>query len=193
MIWGWLSLLAGILVCLFVMTSRNDKVFSQSFVLQAFENEDKSQVFFSQPFALTPRRNIEVLVESGLNNTYLAVEGDLVNDETYEVTAFFVPLESYSGVDEGEAWSEGGNSNYTMLSSVPRGSYTLRLEVHGEPGKQPYAFTVSVRQGVPRWLNGFWLFFFLSLVPFVVLLYHLHFEYRRWENSDYSPFASSSS
>ncbi len=190
--WGWLSLVAGVLACLFIMGSSNAKVFTQSFTLQPFESEDKSQVFFSEPFTLAPRRNIEVRIEARLDNTYLAVEGDLVNDETYEVTAFFVPLESFSGVEDGEAWSEGGPSNYAMLSSVPRGSYTLRLEAHGEPHKQPYSFTVTVRQAVPRWLNVIWLFLLLSVVPVCVLLYHWNFEYRRWQDSDYSPFAQSS-
>lgn len=193
MTWGWLCLAAGILACLFIMASPNQKVYSKSFVLQPFESEDKSQVFFSEPITVEARRNIEVRVEAGLNNTYLAVEGDLVNDETYQVTAFFVPLESYSGVEDGEAWSEGGPSNYAMLSAVPGGSYTLRLEVHGEPQKAPYMFNVTVRQGVPRWLNVLWLFLLLSLIPLGVLLYHWSFEYQRWKDSDYSPFAQWSS
>jgi hypothetical protein len=113
------------------------------------------------------------------------------NDETFEVQAFTVLDEHYSGVEDGESWSEGGHSNYAMLSSMPGGKYTLRVEVHGEPHKNPTSLRVIVHQGVPRWLHVFWLFFFLSVVPGAVGLYHLNFEYRRWQDSPFSPFQSS--
>lgn len=193
-LWGWLSLAAGLLAILFVAWSPNEKVFEQSFRIDPIQNADKSQVIFTEPIALKPRRNIQVTVEAtALNNSYLGVEADLVNEETYEVHAFAIPVEYYHGVEDGEAWSEGGISNYAMISSVPRGNYTLRLEVFGEPSKHPGTFRVTVHQGVPRWLHVFWLFLLLSAVPVAVLLYQWNFEHRRWQDSEYSPFSSSSS
>lgn len=189
--WGWLSLVAGILAILFIATSPNRQVFQQSFVIPPIDQPDKSHVVFSYPITIEPRKNIEVAVEASVNNTWLGIEGDLVNDETFEVQAFTVLVEQYSGVEDGESWSEGGPHNYTMLSSMPRGTYTLRLEVHGEPHKHPGSFRVTLHQGVPRWLHVFWLFFLLSVVPGLVGLFHLNFEYRRWQDSAYSPFQSS--
>jgi hypothetical protein len=189
--WGWLSLVAGILAILFIASSPNREVFRQSFVIPPIDQADKTQVVFSQQFPLEPRKNIEVNIEALVNNTWLGIEGDLVNDETFEVQVFTVLLEQYSGFEEGEFWSEGGHHNYAMLSSMPRGKYTLRLEIHGEPHKAPSTVQVTIRQGVPRWLHVFWLFFLLSAVPAAVGLYHLRFEYRRWQDSAYTPFLSS--
>ena len=191
--WGWLMLAAGVLAMLFVVISPRRSVLEKTFVLQAFENADKPQIFLVENVELKGRNNIQVSATAQVTNSYLGVEGDFIKEgeETLDLQPFLVPVEYYFGVDGGESWSEGGQSNYTVLSALPTGTYTLRLEVYGEPGKAPPTFTVYVVQGVPRWLHVILLFLLLSVVPGFMLLYHLNFEHRRWQDSSYSPFGSS--
>src|SRR5262249_3028349 len=114
-------------------------------------------------------------------------------ETTGEVQPFFVPVEYYHGVDDGESWSEGGYRNSTIISALPTGAYTLRLEVAGEAGKRPNSLSVKIDQGVPRWLYIFLVLLALAAFPLLMALYHLNFEYRRWQDSDYSPFRSDDS
>jgi hypothetical protein len=189
--WGLLSVLAGVLAMFFVVTASHRRVYDRTFGLDFSQN--KSQEFFTEPIELQARRNIQVTVETAVNNTWLDVQGAFVNDATGVVQHFEVPVEYYQGVDGGESWSEGGQHNYTVLSSLPAGKYTLALYVEGEPGKQPRYMSLKIDQGVPRWLYVFLLLLLLSVFPLGMALYHLNFEYRRWQDSDYSPFHSDDS
>lgn len=189
--WGILSAIAGVLALLFVMTASHRRVYDRNFILDF--PADKSQEIFTEPIDLQGRKNIQITVEAQVNNTWLGVDGDFINETTGEVQPFFVPVEYYHGVDDGESWSEGGYRNSTIISALPTGKYTLRLEVTGEAGKRPNSLSVKVDQGVPRWLYVFLVMLLLSAFPVMMALYHLNFEYCRWQDSDYSPFRSNES
>ncbi len=193
--WAWLSLIAGVLGILFIVLSSNRLVYQKTFALERRTSVDQPpQVIFSdeaQPVELSGWKNIQVTVEAQVDNSWVAVEGDFIDENSGLVQTFLVPVEYYYGVDDGESWSEGGRSNYTMLSALPSGKYTLMLAVSGDPKGQPASITVKIHQGVPRMLYVFLLFFGLSIVPLCVLLYHWSFEHSRWKESDYSPFSSS--
>ena len=47
-----------------------------------------------------------------------------------EVESVNVPIEYYSGVEDGESWSEGGKDQDATLSSLPAGQYTLKGPRH---------------------------------------------------------------
>jgi hypothetical protein len=199
--WGWLMLAAGILAILFTITSSSEKIYEETFLLQLapegaaaanqpvgtppVAGQEVQQEFFREGIELKPRRNIEVAAEAPVNNSWLDITGDFINEETGEVQPFGFPIEYYHGFDGGESWSEGSQHNDTMLSSMPRGRYLLRLHIFGEAGKYPSAVTIRIRQGVPRFLHVFLLLLFLSIIPLLVLLYHWNFEHRRWQDSEY--------
>ncbi|MBL8795398.1 MAG: DUF4178 domain-containing protein, partial [Planctomycetia bacterium] len=193
--WAWLLLVACLLATVFIVLSSNRVVYQRNFALERRTSVDQpAQVFFSDPATpveLTGWKNIQVTVEAPVNNSWLAVEGDFIDDETGLVQTFMVPVEYYHGVEDGESWSEGGITNYTMLSALPKGKYTLMLAVTADPQGQPASFNVVIRQGVPRLLHVFLLILGLSALPLAVLLYHWSFEHSRWKDSDYSPFSSS--
>ena len=188
--WGLLLLIAFVLGVIVLATSSRTKVFEQTFALQPVANSEGTQVLFSEPFQLKGRKNIRVTGRSSVDNTWLYVEGDLINNETGDVQTFSLPVEYYHGVDDGESWSEGSQSPSTHLSALPAGQYVLRLEAQWERWQQPAALGVRIDQGVPRVLHLFLAMLFISIIPVIVALYQFSFARRRWADSDYSPFGS---
>lgn len=188
----WAILLAAsfFLGLVFVTSSRHKQVFEQNFPLPGGAVPDKSQVFFTEPFDLNPRQNIEITATAQVDNGWVAVEGELVSEATGVVAPFDVAVSYYHGVDDGESWSEGSNRSSEYLSAVPKGSYQLRLEFQREKPQAPLTVGVRVRQDVPRLLYWFLTLLLISLLPGLVLIYHLYFESQRWKDSDYSPFRS---
>lgn len=188
--WG-LMLAATLAFGLIIMiTGSRTTVFDQTFALQPVANSEGTQVIFSDPFQLKGRQNIRVTARSNVDNSWLYVEGDLINDATGDVQTFSMPVEYYHGVDDGESWSEGSQSPSTHLSALPAGQYMLRVEAQWEKWQQPATLSVRIDQGVPRVLHLFLAMLFVSVIPALVAFRHFSFEKRRWADSDYSPFGS---
>lgn len=193
------AIFAGIVM--FVAAPRA-RVFAQSYTLtpQASptpapgENaNEKMQVIFTDPIQLSGRRNIRVTGGANVDNNWVYVAGDLINDETGFVQSFELPIEYYYGVEDGESWSEGDKEQTVYLPSVPEGRYTMRLEAQWEstnPSAAPPQLTVRVEQGVPRGLNMILLLVALSILPILSAFRHFGFERRRWADSAFNPYDS---
>ena len=177
-------LLAGFLSM--VLGGSTKTVFSQNVTLPPLPNADGTQVFFSEPFELSGRRNIRILGESPVQNAWVYLEGDLINDETGVVQSFPIEISYYQGVEDGEGWSEGGQSDSAYSSSMPAGRYVLRLEGQWEKWQQPAAIAVKIEQNVTRGFNLILALIGLSLIPIIMLIYHISFEHRRWSESMFS-------
>jgi len=188
--WGLMLAATFLLGFMFIATGSREKVFDQTFALQPVANAEGTQVIFSEPFQLKGRRNIRVTARSNVDNSWLYLEGDLIEDATGEVQSFSMPVEYYHGVDDGESWSEGSQSPDTHLSAMPAGQYMLRLEVQWEKWQQPATVSVRIDQGIPRILHLFLAMLLVSIIPIFVAIQHFSFEKRRWADSDYSPFGS---
>ncbi len=176
-----LLLLFGFLA---VMVSGSTKeVYTQSVTLPALPNADGTQVFFSEPFELAGRRNIRIEALSPVSNSWIYLEGDLINDETGVVQSFPIDISFYSGVEDGESWSEGGQKDSATTSSMPGGKYVLRLEGQWEKWQQPATISVKVEQNVTHGFNLLVALIVLSVGPIVMIIYHISFERRRWSES----------
>ena len=127
---------------------------------------------------------------SPVDNTWLEIQGDLINQATNDAYGLSLPIEYYHGVESGESWSEGSQTPSVYVSAVPEGTYVLGLEVRWERWQQPATLNIKVDQGTPRVLHLILAMVALSIFPLFVLLRHWGFEKRRWEDSDYSPFGS---
>lgn len=174
-------LLAGLLG--FLVSGSTKQVFTQTVNFAPLPNEDGTQVFFSEPFELSGRRNIKIIGESPVQNTWVYLEGDLINDETGVVQSFPIDISYYQGVDEGESWSEGGQSDSAYSSSMPAGRYVLRLEGQWEKWQQPTVVNIKVEQNVTRGFNILIALIVLSIGPVIMIIYHVGFERRRWSES----------
>jgi hypothetical protein len=188
--WGLLLLATILLGMLVIVSGARQQVFAQTYNLDPVKTAEETQVRFSEPFDLKGRRNIKVIVTAPVENSWLYMEGDLIDETTGLVQAFSTPVEYYRGVDGGESWSEGGQTNSVHLSALPAGKYTLRVEAQWEKWQQPISMTVRIEQGVPRILHIILALILISIIPIFVLFYHWSFEKRRWEDSDYSPYSS---
>src|SRR5690349_1924608 len=182
-------LLAG-LISLVAFGSSKD-VFQQTVTFQPLPNEDGTQVFFSQPFELAGRRNIRVLGESPVDNTWVYLEGDLINDENGEVQSFPIDISYYHGVEDGESWTEGAQTDAAYTSAMPGGRYVLRLEGQWEHWQQPATVSVKVQQNVTHGFNFLAALIVISIIPVLMVIYHIGFERRRWSESMFTESGSS--
>jgi hypothetical protein len=167
----------------FAFSGSSKQVFSQTVTLPPLANEDGTQVFFSEPFELARHSNIRVVGESPVDNTWVYLEGDLINDETGVVQDFPIDISYYHGVEDGEAWTEGSQSDAAYTSSMPAGRYVLRLEGQWEKWQQPATVAIRVEQNVTRGFNLLVALIVLSVGPVIMLIYHIGFERRRWSES----------
>ncbi|HEX5889097.1 MAG TPA: DUF4178 domain-containing protein, partial [Pyrinomonadaceae bacterium] len=173
-----------------VLSGSTKEVFAQRITLPPLANADGTQVFFSQPFELAGRRNIRIVGESPVQNTWVYLEGDLINEETGVVESFPIEISYYQGVEDGESWSEGGQTDSAFTSAMPAGRYVLRLEGQWERWQGPATIQVKIEQNVTHGFNLLLALIVLSLGPIVMAFYHLSFEHRRWSESMFTPSGS---
>ena len=170
---------------------------AQAAAAQAAQGADggneKTQVIFTDPVQLAGGRNLRVTGRAlNVDNNWLYVAGDLIDEETGLIQQFDLPMESYRGVEDGESWSEGDPEQVAYLPALPEGRYTMRLEAQWENWNQasPPQFSVRVEQGVPRVVNLLLLLVALSIIPVLFAIRHFGFERRRWAESAFNPYAS---
>lgn len=151
-----------------------------------------SRVDFTNAFELKGGKNVRVQAEANVDNSYLYVAGDLINEETGLIQQFDIPVEQYSGVDGGESWSEGGRSKSAYLSALPAGRYVMRIETQWGDWKspQPPTLKLTVEQGVARGMNFVLLLVALCVLPVLVVIRHFSFEKKRWADSSFNPYNS---
>jgi hypothetical protein len=150
------------------------------------------QIIFTEPFEVSPRQNIRVTAQANVENSYLFVGGDLIDEATGLVQQFDLPIEYYAGVEDGESWTEGGRENAAYISALPGGTYTMRLEAAWEDWKTPTPPRLSVRveQGVTRGVNFIIALVLISILPIITAFRHMGFERRRWADSAFNPHGS---
>jgi hypothetical protein len=217
--WLVFLLIALLMGVVFLSTGTNQKVFERTFILPPPAAGEKSQVFFTPPFELKSGRNIQVEASAPVENSWIEVGGDLIDEATGLIQPFDILLEYYHGSDGGESWSEGSQIDHVYLSAVPSGTYIIRLEFEREapagmapadpqtqawmqehreellrhnPAALGTPVVVRVTQGVRRPLHWFLTLLALSVLPIGVLCYHWSFTVRRWKDSPYKSFMVSS-
>ncbi len=192
--WGFalLGLLCLIAILMISLGGFSSSVLSQQITLPPMTNATAPQTIFSQPFDLKGNRNVKITASAPVNNSSADLDIDLINEQNNEVESVNVPIEYYAGVDDGESWSEGGQTQDATVSSLPAGKYSLRVEGTWQNFAQPLTVDVRVEQNVSRGVN-FWLsFFLLALLPVWALVRKFIFESRRWSESMFSGSSSSS-
>lgn len=176
-----ISLLLGISAL--ALSGSTKDVYSQQVNFQPLPNPDGTQVFFSEPFEIAGRRNIRIIGESQVNNTWIDLEGDLISEETGVVQSFPIAISYYAGVEDGESWTEGSRKDSTDTSSLPAGKYVLRLEAQWEKYQEPASVLIKVQQNVTNGFNFVLLLIVITILPIIMGIYHINFERRRWRES----------
>lgn len=165
----------------------NHVLVEKQFVTRAIDKE-KTVVI---PALQLSNELADVVVEtrSTLDNQWMEVDFQLVNEQTDQSYAFRNAMEYYSGYDGGESWSEGSNNTDTVIPMVPGGEYTLVADVDSSATAlgQDMAWTVRVRRDVALWSNFWTALALATLIPLYLTFRYFGFEKKRWSQSDYAP------
>jgi hypothetical protein len=147
---------------------------------------------FQGPFEITQEGNLQVKVTAPVSQSWLYLQGALINEDTGAVDEFDSEVSYYSGSDSDGSWTEGSTSDTRYLAAVPPGRYTLRLEPQWEPGRNPGQYEVTLKSRVPRFYQAFLAVLAIAIWPLLLGWSHMRFEVARWSESDH-PWIQSSS
>jgi hypothetical protein len=183
-------LLAIIVACGMGLAGRGRQVFTQRY---SFHNSVKAEPAFVTPVFQLPEGNVEVAIDTDLNNDWAFFSMALINEESGNALDFGREVSYFYGRDSDGSWSEGGRAERKLLPVVPAGRYYLRIEPEMDDDGRPHAvnYGVTVRTGV---MHGFWLLPVLLLLPLPPAWRtwrSIQFESRRWAESDYGSILSS--
>lgn len=167
--------------CTIAAGARDELVLQQQFSITAPE---LGKPVILGPFTLNgTQENVALFVTSPVNNNWFELDADLVNTQNQDTYSFTTTVEYYYGYDSDGSWSEGGQSQSAILSSVPGGTYQLVITPNsGLLG--PNSYGIALKRDVPVWSNFFLAFLLLAAFPLFLLLRRSAFEKARWEESD---------
>jgi len=183
-----------------------------------FAAGDKEKTKVTPQFEIKEKTTINIEMSAPINNNWLEIGADFVNDDNGETEEFETGIEYYTGTDSDGAWSEGSTSTSRSIESVSKGKYHLNLELSGplltpansstppvtdplappitDPintppviGKEPVILNIEVRTGALIWENFWNALLFISIYPIFVWWKKRKFEVNRWSESDFSPYA----
>jgi uncharacterized Zn-finger protein len=186
--WVWTGIWAAALLAVFIFVNARaakEVVLSEMVAIPTDAvTGTASAMHFSEPFELKKRGNVKAQLFSEVNNTWLGVQGDLVNETTGDVVSFYEEVGYYSGSDSDGSWSEGSKSATDYLSSVEPGRYVLRTTAYFDSAAIGRQYQVALTSDTPR---GMWFCFALVLLligPAIQWLRASSFESSRWAESN---------
>ena len=191
--YGAIPLLLLLIVAVFMipLSGLKKNVLAQEIVLQPMTNATTPQTIFTQPFDLKGNRNVRITASSpGINNSWIELDADLVNEQNNEVESVPINMEYYTGSDSDGAWTEGSKEQDATLSSLPDGKYSLRIAGSWGNWQQPLPLRVKVEQNVVRGVNFCCAFIVLAIIPLLALFRKFIFESKRWSESMFSGSSS---
>ncbi len=179
---------------LIAMTHKSEPVYTGSFRFDPSAQSDQSSV--SPDFELTGSHSTAVHIESraAVSQNWIYLQMALVNRATNESFDFGETLSYYSGVDQGESWSEGSSKQGTTVHNVPPGRYYIRIDPEREreagEARDALGHVIDYRVAVFQGATNYGLFFIVILLllppPIIAWLRYRSFENKRWSESDMS-------
>jgi DNA-directed RNA polymerase subunit RPC12/RpoP len=190
--WTWAGLWGAVLLVLavvFGVLGTTERYFQSNFSVlpNAAPGSPESQRF-SEPFEVKADVPLEVQLDAmGLNNNWLGVSVDLVNEKTNEVISVYAEASYYSGVTDGESWSEGSHTATVTTDVVEKGTYVLRTTPTFEPGRSvDYLVTVSADDG-PGLFCPLFIVLLLLAAPIYYSVRTNMFETEKWNDAVIQP------
>ncbi len=177
--WGLLALVALFVGLVVYLTAGRKTIYDRTHTVTSTVGAE-SPIIFDGPIEIAGLRNLHIMINPAVSSA-LYVQGDLHNEASGRVREFAVPVGYGATMDEqmGEVY----------LSAVASGAYTLKLDVQQVLPSNPQSLRVRIVEDDPQLIYLVYLLIAISIIPLLVLLWHFSFEKRRWEDSDYSPYA----
>jgi hypothetical protein len=193
-IWSLTALALAALLFIFIATLATGRsyVFSDTIEIPASAVSGAPEAAtFSGPIVMPSESNVEIEARANVDNSWLYLDGALINEDTGALDEFDLEVSYYHGSDSDGAWSEGAHSARSTVAAVPAGRYTLRLSPQWEANHRPTRYEITLRRRVP----SFWHLVLVALAllawPVLASMRQSGFESRRWSESDH-PWGGSS-
>ncbi len=125
---------------------------SKSILTTTFNFQDSvKQTYTSNKFYLNkPLSNIEFKLRApDLSDNWVEVSGTLVNTDKGLSFPFSRTLSFYSGIEEGERWSEGSTEGSALLTEIPEGNYYIEFEGVSDSNRSMNEVTIQTLYDVP--------------------------------------------
>lgn len=187
-----LQVFAGLLFLLtvlqfyFIVRAANQVVYEEKFL---FKPTERTASFTTPTFELPGgATNLEVALQSPVQNDWMDAEIDLVDDERHSSMEFEQGVEYYSGWDSDGSWTEGNQRSDLVFSSLPGGRYHFVVQPVTSGVGFEKNFTLTVRRDIVIWSNYFVALLLLAPYPLYLVWRRRAFEVARWADSDYSPY-----
>jgi hypothetical protein len=193
-IWIGAVLTAAIMFMVYIamLFASSGTVFRQSVTLASnlVPGAPESAVF-TEPFTIPRSGNLQIRIDAPCNNSWLYVDGALINEETGGLDEFDVEVSYYHGADSDGSWSEGSNTSATYVPTVPPGRYVMRLAPQWQAGLSPGRYEVTVRSRVPRFTHLVLAYMVIFVWPAWATWRAFRFNVARWAESDHPHFEES--
>ncbi|MBK8394211.1 MAG: DUF4178 domain-containing protein [Leptospiraceae bacterium] len=199
-LWKYFAFTILIIQIGFCLGNKTEELYKGTMVFSANE---KTKV--TPPFEINMETTtLEINFSSPVENSWIEIGGELVNDGNGDTVEFEQGIEYYSGTDSDGAWSEGSTSASEKIPSISKGKYHLNIEVSAPSlesntknlftsadnlGK-PVTVLVEIKTGGLLWSNFIFALIFISVFPIYIAWRSRRFEVNRWSESDFSPYNS---
>ncbi|MBZ4187364.1 DUF4178 domain-containing protein [Niabella beijingensis] len=164
---------------IFAVNKRNERVITTS---MEFSDTAKNHSYTSNRFYLNKKEsNVEIeLSAPGLSNNWIEVSGNLVNTDKGLQVPFTETLSFYSGVENGESWSEGGTRGSVLLTDIPRGNYYIEFEGTSDISSYTEQLTATLLYDVPVHRNLFIVLLIVAATGAAYILISNNNRNKRW-------------
>ena len=187
----WLLPVFGILWLLISLisagTKANESAFREVFT---FDLSGTNKTRVSAPFRIAGShpQSLQFDFITPVNQSWVELDVDLVNTQTKAVRELSLGAEYWSGVDEGESWSEGNQQATELIPAVEPGEYQLVMDIDGSPELGQAEFRIEITRDVMVWSNVLLGLILLFAYPLFRWIREHAFERERWSLSDHSPY-----
>ncbi|MFN0207843.1 MAG: DUF4178 domain-containing protein [Planctomycetota bacterium] len=142
-------------------------------------------IVFTDEFDILPSSsNIHIRLKSkNLNNSWLGVDGALVDVVNGDVYNFYSEVSYWTGKDSDGAWTDDNSTDNTYIGPIPAGRYALRLDPNSDPATASVLYTIEIRNQVASKGRPIILILLIFIIPVLASLLRASFEGRRWAES----------
>ena len=127
-------------------------------------------------------------MQANVSNSWLEGDFTLVNEISGDQYYFSRAFEYYSGVEDGERWSEGSPGATVTLNNIKQGRYHLNMQLTND-GRIAYnQLSIFVVENVSLMSNFFITLLCIVIFPALIVYRKRRFDRKQWYNSNYSPY-----
>jgi hypothetical protein len=150
----------------------------------AFKPGVAEQTTVSDPFEVKGPANLQVRVDSNVDNQWIAFGVTLEQEGTGELREVELESSYFHGYDEDGSWSEGSTSASELFPALPSGTYRLIVEPDAPEAKTELTWHLDAARAAPVAEPLWWALAALGLYPLWLRRQAAAFEAKRGGGDD---------